>query len=95
MTCWGGESGANGPVDVGSMAECHGTYDVMDLSGNVWEWENACAGSTGENDQCYVRGGGFASYETDLRCASNASQPHNRNFHHLAVGFRCCAAPLP
>jgi formylglycine-generating enzyme required for sulfatase activity len=49
-----------GPVAAGSLAGCSGTTSgVFDLVGNVYEWEDACIGTSGARDACAPRGGAF------------------------------------
>ncbi len=69
---------------------CEGGYEgVFHMSGNVWEWEDACNGTTGELDGCYLRGGEFTNPEGFLRCDYGGfSAP--RNFATSSIGIRCC-----
>jgi formylglycine-generating enzyme len=85
-------AGHDATTAVGAMAACRssveGYRDLVDLSGNVWEWENACAGE-GDDAFCQVRGGSFVSDEKLDSCAA----PHRyaRDFKAFYVGIRCCA----
>jgi formylglycine-generating enzyme required for sulfatase activity len=90
--CNGATMGLNTTVPVGSLKGCQslepGYSGVHDLSGNVWEWEDAC-----EGEKCRLRGGSFFPdfAGTDLRCDVNATSP--RATHLPIVGFRCCSKP--
>lgn len=96
-TCRGGDAEDYttwGQVPVGSLAGCHSpdaTYqDVLDLSGNAAEWENACDGD-GSEAGCHIRGGSFEHNEHGLRCAMARDLHWPRMRAVAAVGFRCCA----
>jgi hypothetical protein len=93
--CNGADYGAGGPLS--SRATCQGGYPgLLDLSGNVFEWEDSCfvpspeAGDqTGATDGCNVRGGAFDQGATGLRCDFNfAFQRANRGMN---TGIRCCS----
>jgi formylglycine-generating enzyme required for sulfatase activity len=80
-------------VAVGSMPGCQsgvpGYAGVYDLSGNVWEWEDACW-----NESCAIRGGSFflkVEPALGLNCHHIASADRDGPFSY--VGFRCCSAP--
>lgn len=85
-------AGRGATTAVGAMAACRssvdGYRDLVDLSGNVWEWENACANDA-DDAFCQVRGGSFNSDEQLDSCAA----PHRyaRDFKAFYVGIRCCA----
>jgi sulfatase modifying factor 1 len=82
--------GAQGKtIPVGSEPSCEGGYTgVFDMSGNVWEWEDACDGTTGESDLCSARGGSSGSQSDELACAFVRPVPRSS----VAVaGFRCCS----
>src|SRR6185295_16488134 len=58
--CNGIDKGGN-LVDTGSIATCVGGYPgLFDMSGNVYEWEDACTGEQGTT-VCHVRGGAASS----------------------------------
>jgi formylglycine-generating enzyme required for sulfatase activity len=86
----------NNPVTtapVGSMHDCQssvaGYAGVYDLSGNAWEWEDAC-GAPGQPDWCRLRGGSFGYRSPNLTCDAD-------NYDRVAyassssVGLRCCS----
>ncbi len=69
---------------------------VLNLLGNVAEWENSCdkdasASGAGETDRCRVRGGAFdtPSVELSSGCAHTPSDV-SRAWRAPNVGFRCC-----
>lgn len=76
-------------IPVGSEPACAGGYPgLFDMSGNVWEWEDACDGTTGESDLCSARGGSSGSQSDELACAFVRPVPRSS----VAVaGFRCCS----
>lgn len=89
-----GDPAFNGATDVarnvGSTAGCEGGYPgIFDMSGNVWEWEDSCSGSTGSDDDCLFRGGGYADLGSELACEN--TNMLKRDFGAIALGFRCCA----
>ena len=96
--CNGARAGAGALAPVASKSACYelaadGTTHVSDLSGNAAEWSFACDGTT-ESDNCWTRGGSFASSdESALQCSSH--QPVPRTSALPTVGFRCCADPAP
>jgi formylglycine-generating enzyme required for sulfatase activity len=74
---------------VGSASACHGIAspysDVLDMTGNVREWEDSCSGKTSAFDDCRTRGG---SFQTDAPCSGSATS--NRSTTAGDLGFRCC-----
>ena len=86
-------------LPVGSLVNCKSTQTgytgVYDLSGNAWEWEDSCDGTTGSSDLCRVRGGSFAyANPGDLRCGDDSTDPHaDRLSVDPTLGFRCCSDP--
>ncbi len=86
------DGGSPGPQSPSNLQGClGGETGLLEMSGNVAEWENACDGTTGNSDNCLIRGGSYLDGATKLRCDSGGtpvSQP--RDYQGPDVGFRCC-----
>lgn len=93
VRCNGVAFGKGTVLLVGSLSTCRspepGYADVHDLTGNVWEWEDACQFKTGMNDACNIRGGSYFNDGRSLRCA--APGVAMRYAQSSAIGFRCCS----
>lgn len=91
--CNGANANKGGAVAVGTMPNCQspisGYAGVYDLSGNVYEWEDSCNGTTGESDVCYVRGGAFNGGGGFLECGY--ADVSARGSAGGGIGFRCCS----
>jgi hypothetical protein len=64
---------------------------VFDLNGNVFEWEDSCAGVAGVGDQCRVRGGSFLGGTSQAlgRCDDKRTDDRAAN-NQPDYGIRCC-----
>jgi formylglycine-generating enzyme required for sulfatase activity len=92
--CNGYEHGIGTTVSAGSMSTCQsskgGYVNVFDMSGNVYEWEDVCNGSTGQYNTCSMRGGAYKNAAEDsLRCL-HTNQANARSYYFEDLGFRCC-----
>jgi formylglycine-generating enzyme required for sulfatase activity len=65
-----------------------GAPGLFDMSGNVEEWEDSCAASSGAGDECRARGGSRLDAEPAVRCDAPTSHP--RSTTSATLGFRCC-----
>lgn len=79
-------------VAVGDFVDCRTRSGIVDLSGNVYEWEDVCEAMTGPSDLCHRRGGSYNSQQVNMSCDGNDSV----NFPRLdangeTTGIRCCA----
>ena len=70
-------------------------YNLWDMSGNVWEWEDSCDAAAGLTDQCRTRGGSFWETANMLTCALPGPTNHVRGSHNNNIGIRCCSDPNP
>src|SRR5262249_43179739 len=60
LRCNGPKAAKGGTVPVGSLPGCVGNDTRLhDMSGNVWEWIDACSDQKGQDDECYTRGGAY------------------------------------
>jgi Sulfatase-modifying factor enzyme 1 len=75
---------------VGANTGCVGGYTgLLDMSGNVGEWENDCTPAGGGNpEQCGTRGGSYNDDSSHLGCTSVSQR--GRTSRSSSVGFRCC-----
>jgi sulfatase modifying factor 1 len=78
----GGVRSATGSSCIGGLT------GLLDMSGNVAEWEDCCDGTSGEADLCRVRGGSYASTLAEARC--DADRSVRRDTQSPEIGFRCC-----
>jgi formylglycine-generating enzyme required for sulfatase activity len=88
--CNGGVFNREQPV--GSHPGCAGgvSDQLLDMSGNVAEWENNCLGDGVDRteDHCSIRGGGWNNRASFLVCTGldRAIRAHTAG----EIGFRCC-----
>ena len=70
--------------------DCQGGFTgLFGLSGNAWEWEDACGLPQGAADTCILRGGSSTTESAaDLRCDHYGY--NRRDFAASDFGFRCC-----
>jgi formylglycine-generating enzyme required for sulfatase activity len=81
-------------VDVATLPGCQGGFPgLFDLSGNVMEWENACADST-PDATCHDRGGSFWDGGRMMGCEDLGPTHHTRRYVNKNIGFRCCGNPV-
>ncbi|OQB16398.1 MAG: Formylglycine-generating sulfatase enzyme [Deltaproteobacteria bacterium ADurb.Bin207] len=89
--------------DSGEMASEVGTHPdckspdshyagVLDLNGNVSEWEDSCKAYSGEDDSCRMRGGSIREAVKENNSCINTTGSQ-RDFSADNVGFRCCSKP--
>ena len=79
---------------VGWNSACEGGFTgLLDLSGNVAEWEDSCNTAVPGSGTCRLRGGSVVSPLEDARCQSDATISGGARDDH--VGIRCCADPVP
>jgi formylglycine-generating enzyme required for sulfatase activity len=83
-TC-GGMAAGSQISNVKTPAACTGGFPgLYNMSGNVWEWTDACS----LGGSCYTMGGAFDGTTTDLECVSNRSWA--KNGYAGNIGIRCC-----
>ena len=89
--CAGDNKKVGAPVDAGSLPQCVGGVNgLYDMSGNVSEWIDSCAGIAA-TDQCIAHGGDFGSPPPELQCDAGKKYPANAK--DVFRGFRCCMDP--
>lgn len=80
------------PAPVGTNPLCEGGVPgLFDMSGNVFEWQDACEDGSGANpakDYCASTGGDYGEDAVDMAC--RADEVHERSESFDWIGFRCC-----
>jgi formylglycine-generating enzyme len=78
---------------VGTFPGCEGySPGIFDMEGNVREWIDACEGSTGASDVCYVMGGSTLDQRSYCdEVGEDVQDPWLRSSTTNYDGFRCCA----
>lgn len=80
-----------GTAPVGSFAGCEAggaSGGVLDLVGNVWEWDDSCEEVDGV-EYCRVHGGSFWDGGSEQACNTDGRSLRFEGSGN--VGFRCCA----
>ena len=73
----------------GSLAGCKGGLPgLFDMSGNVAEWDDSCAGTSGAGDNCGRHGGSYTQNSGAVACSSAVTK--GRDSAENDVGIRCC-----
>jgi hypothetical protein len=81
--------GAPAPAAPGSKATCEGSVaGLLDMSGNLDEWEDSCRAASDGGVECAARGGRWGGNIASLRC-----DEFQMRGYLAARGFRCCATP--
>lgn len=73
-----------------SEKSCEGGFPhLYNMSGNAWEWEDACDGSSAMTDHCWLRSGGFGTDKTFVRCDYEGFNAP-RDLTSPSISIRCC-----
>jgi formylglycine-generating enzyme required for sulfatase activity len=80
------------------LPSCKSPSGAIAMSGNVWEWEHACAPGCDELDPprlpgcCRTRGGGYTAVDgAQMQCLSMWDKGFPSYARNPDLGFRCCA----
>lgn len=80
---------AGGPSAVGSSTSCTTPAGALDMSGNVYEWEDSCRDEA-PVPACHIRGGSWGSDGEGASCAFTGLE-QLRTLQGPDIGIRCCS----
>lgn len=91
-TCNGALHGRGTTAPVGSLPGCRTALGLIDMSGNVREWKDACETDTTSVafNYCRLGGGSFRDGELRHLTCNSPGQDAFRTGHWDSIGFRCC-----
>ncbi|MBW2459805.1 MAG: SUMF1/EgtB/PvdO family nonheme iron enzyme, partial [Deltaproteobacteria bacterium] len=92
-TCNGGLHGRGTTAPVGSLPGCRSATGLLDMSGNIREWKDACENdptNTVAFNYCRLGGGSFRDGELRHLTCESPGQDAFRAGHWDSIGFRCC-----
>jgi formylglycine-generating enzyme len=73
----------------GCRSPVPGLEELVAMSGNANEWEDACEGNLGASDPCLLRGGTFITKPSEQACG--IARGAGRALADNRTGVRCCA----
>jgi len=80
-------------VPSGSFAQCHNSYGLYDMIGNVWEWTSSWYSP--DSQWRIVRGGSYFHSANMSRTDARYGRYLDREYRLDLVGFRCCRSAVP
>ena len=89
----GFQPATDAPHPVGAAARCHSADPLfsalLDMAGNVSEWEDSCSSTSGAADYCHLRGDSYREgNQSNMVCGS--APRVTRAYRAGYIGFRCC-----
>ncbi|MBW2522700.1 MAG: SUMF1/EgtB/PvdO family nonheme iron enzyme [Deltaproteobacteria bacterium] len=90
--CNGALHGRGTTAPVASLPGCTTASGLLDMSGNVREWKDACETDTSSVafNYCRLGGGSFRDGELRHLTCNSPGQDALRTGHWDSIGFRCC-----
>ena len=77
----------------GAFAQCHNSYGLYDMVGNVWEWTSSWYAA--DKGWRAMRGGSYFHSANMSRTDARYGRYLDSAYHLDLVGFRCCRSAAP